>query len=91
MEIEFPKSLEDFLQRQVESGRFLSVAEVVRTAVRDFERRLDTHGLALEYERDLVAVGLEALDRGELTTIEDGDIRREGLEILAQRKAMRAS
>jgi len=88
MEIEFPKSLEDFLQRQVETGRFLSVAEAVRTAVRDFERREDIEKQALEYERSLVATGIEALDRGELTTIEDGDIRREGLGILAQRKAV---
>lgn len=90
MEIEFPKSLEDFLHRQVESGQFLSVAEAVRAAVRDFERREDIDSQALAYERDFVAVGLEALDRGEFVTIEDGDIRREGLEILAQRKAKQA-
>lgn len=82
MEIEFPKSLEDFLQRQVETGRFLSVAEAVRSAVRDLERRDDIESQALEFERNLVAVGIEALDHGELTTIEDGDIRREGRRLL---------
>ena len=89
MDIEFPKSLEDFLQRQVENGRFLSVAEAVRAAVRDFERRENFERSTLEDERNFVAIGIEALERGEFTTIEDGDIRREGLEILAQRKAMR--
>ncbi len=90
MDIEFPKSMEDFLQRQVETGRFLSIAEAVRAAVREFERREDLEYNALENERHFVALGIEALDRGEFTTIEDGDIRREGVEILAQRKAMRA-
>lgn len=89
MDIEFPKSMEDFLQRQVENGRFLSVAEAVRAAVRDFERREDFERSVLENERNFVAIGIEALERGEVTTIEDGDIRREGLEILAQRKTMR--
>ena len=90
MEIEFPKSLEDFLHRQVESGQFLSVAEAVRAAVRDFECRETIDSQALAYEQDFVAVGLDALNRGELTAIEDGDIRREGLEILAQRRARQA-
>lgn len=90
MEIEFPKSLEDFLDRQVESGQFLSVAEAVRAAVRDFERREAIESQAFAYERDFVAVGLDALDRGELVAIEDGDIRREGLEILARRKTQQA-
>lgn len=85
MEIEFPKEQEAFLIRKVDEGRFLSIPEAVRVAVRELELR------ELEDERRFVAVGLEEAQRGECAPIEAGEIRKEGLRLLELRRAARES
>ncbi len=88
MEIEFPKSQEAFLLRQVEEGHFLSVAEAVRIAVHDFELRSELERRVLEEERRFVSIGLEEAMRGECATLSQEEIRREGKKLLEQREAM---
>ncbi len=89
MEINFSKHQEDFLQRLVDEGFFPTIDEAVISAVYDQEQQMGMGTYSIEEIREMVAVGLEASQRGEVVTIKEGDIRREGLKILEQRRAKR--
>lgn len=89
MEINFSTHLEEFLQRLVDEGFFPSIEDAVISAVYDQQQQMGMGTYSIEEIREMVAVGLEASQRGEVVTIKDGDIRREGLKILEQRRAMR--
>lgn len=86
MEIEFPKSQVEHLQRLVDEGLYLSIGDAVRAAVRDQEQCLISDPCSLEELRKLVAEGLEASERGEVCTFDPDSIRREGRRLLEERK-----
>lgn len=86
MEINFSTHQEEFLRRVVDEGFFRSIEEAVISAVYDQQQQMGMGTHSIEEIREMVAVGLEASQRGEVVTIKDGDIRREGLKILEQRR-----
>ena len=88
MEIEFPKQQEEFLQRLVDEGLYLSIGEAVRAAVYDQAQRLEMGPYSTEELRELVAVGLEASQRGEVSPLDPDYIRREGRRILEERRKL---
>jgi len=88
MEIEFPKQQEEFLQRLVDEGLFLTIGEAVRAAVYDQEQRLEAGPYSSDEIRELVAVGLEASQRGEVRPFDADHIRREGRRLLEERRKL---
>lgn len=64
--------LSDFVDGNVESGRFQNASEVVREGLRLLQERQAEEALKLEALRAAVEVGLEDVRRGRLTTIPAG-------------------
>ena len=60
-----------FLTRQIDSGRFKNVSEVVRAALHLLERQGMEEDAKLEALRRDAKIGQEAYGRGEFTTIPD--------------------
>lgn len=86
MEINIPIQQEKYLQRLVDEGLFLTIDEAVSAAVYDQEQRLEMGSYTSEEIRELVAVGLEASQRGEVRPFDIDHIRREGRRILEGRR-----
>lgn len=61
----------DFLSRQVESGRFKNASEVVRAALHLLERQEQLEEAKLEALRRAVQEGQDAYARGDYTTVSD--------------------
>ncbi len=86
MEIKFSIQQEKYLQRLVDEGLFLTIDEAVSAAVYDQEQRLEMGSYSSDEIRELVAVGLEASQRGEVRPFDIEHIRREGRRILEGRR-----
>jgi antitoxin ParD1/3/4 len=56
----------EFLARCVASGRYQSVSEVLREAIRMFEDRQTERAAELARVRTMIDEGLDAIDRGEI-------------------------
>jgi len=65
--------LADFLDRNVESGRFSNASEVVREGLRLLEQRQAEESAKLEALRAAVRVGLEDSQAGRVAAIGPGD------------------
>ncbi len=86
MEIKFSTQQEKYLQRLVDEGLFLTIDEAVSAAVYDQEQRLEMESYSSDEIRELVAVGLEASQRGEVRPFDIDHIRREGRRIIEGRR-----
>lgn len=86
MEIKFSTQQEKYLQRLVDEGLFLTIDEAVSAAVYDQEQRLEMGSYSSDEIRELVAVGLEASQRGEVRPFDIDHIRREGRRIIEGRR-----
>ncbi len=64
--------LSAFLDRNVATGQFSNVSEVVRESLRLLEQRQQEDALKLEALRAAVEVGLEDVRRGRLTRVAPG-------------------
>ena len=65
MPIALPPELEAFAHRQVTSGRYSSIEELLIDAVRALVDREDPYQGRFEEIRQKVQIGIDALDRGE--------------------------
>jgi antitoxin ParD1/3/4 len=63
-----------FLDEVVRSGKYRNASDAVRDAVHGLELRLKTDESKLEGLRAEVKAGLNALDRGHFTDVEDVDL-----------------
>ena len=62
---------DDFLARQIESGRFMNASEVVRAALHLLEQQALAEDARLEALRHAAETGQAAYDHGEFTTVTD--------------------
>jgi antitoxin ParD1/3/4 len=86
MNISLPDQLKEFVDGQVDSGRYSSVSEYVRDLIRDDEKR--------KAQDKLEAMLMEGIRSGEATAMTRRDwaeIRKEALKQFEARKARKKS
>lgn len=66
--------LAQFIDLNVESGRFQNASEVVREALRLLERQQQEDELKLEALRQAIAVGMADIAEGRVFTVADDEI-----------------
>lgn len=71
MNVSLTPEIEQFIQSQVESGKYTSADEVILAALRAFEERERIYKGRFEELRQYIRVGVEASERGEVV---DGEI-----------------
>lgn len=63
-----------FVEEVVRAGKYQNASEAMRDAVRGLQQRLKTDELKLDLLRTQVKAGLDALDRGAFTEVDDADL-----------------
>jgi len=63
-----------FVDDIVRAGKYQNASEAIRDAVRGLQQRLRSDELRLELLRTQLKAGLDALDRGEFTELDDADL-----------------
>jgi antitoxin ParD1/3/4 len=66
-----------FVEEVVRLGKYQNASEAVRDAVRGLQQRLQSDDLKLQLLRTHLQAGLDALDRGASTEIDDADLDTE--------------
>jgi antitoxin ParD1/3/4 len=66
MNVSLTPELENFVQTEVKSGRYLSASEVIREALRLLEERDRLYRARLADLQPEITMGIEEADRGEL-------------------------
>ena len=67
-----------FLEAEVASGAYATTSEVVRDAIRLYQRRKAEDAARLEALRNEIAVGLAEADRGDLLTVDAASVKDRG-------------
>ena len=70
MSITLPPELERLVQEKVESGMYLSPADVIEKAIRLLHDHDQLRQMRLEELRREIAIGIEECDRGEVSPVE---------------------
>ncbi len=83
MSISLTVEMRAFLEAEVASGAYATTSEVVRDAIRLYQRRKAEDQARLEALRKEVDVGLAEAERGQLLTVEAGTVKARGRERLA--------
>jgi antitoxin ParD1/3/4 len=76
MNVSLTPALEKLVQKRVASGRYGSASEVVREALRLLEQRDRMDQARLRDLRASMDVGIQQLDRGEGTVLDDKVVER---------------
>jgi antitoxin ParD1/3/4 len=63
-----------FVEEAVRTGKYQNASEAVRDAVRGWQERLKADELKLDVLRAQIKVGIEALDRGAFTEVDEADL-----------------
>jgi antitoxin ParD1/3/4 len=63
-----------FVEEVVRTGKYQNASEAMRDAVRALQHRLKTDELKLDLLRTQVKAGLDALERGSFTEVDDADL-----------------
>jgi antitoxin ParD1/3/4 len=63
-----------FVEEIVRAGKYQNASEAMRDAVRGLQQRLGADELKLELLRTHIKAGLDALDRGAFTEVDDADL-----------------
>lgn len=63
-----------FVEKAVKTGKYQNASEAVRDALRGLQLRWEEDELKLAALRQQVEAGVEALDRGDYTEIDDADL-----------------
>jgi antitoxin ParD1/3/4 len=72
--ISLTREQDDFVEEIVEAGEYQNASEAVRDALRALQQRRKQDELKLELLRAHVELGVSALDRGDATEIDVGEI-----------------
>ena len=83
MNVSLTPELEQFIQSQVEGGKYTSPDEVILAALRAFEERERIYKGRFEELRREIIIGVEASERGEVV---DGEIVFSQLQQLRDRE-----
>jgi len=86
MSISLPDQLKEFVDKQVDSGRYSSVSEYIRDLIRDDEKRKAQDSL-----ESLLMEGVQSGDPTEMTRQDWDDIRREALEQFQARQSQKTA
>lgn len=86
MNVSLTEELEEFVQQKVSSGRYHSASEVVREALRLLQDQEMLREIKLAALRRDIAIGIEQVDRGEVSILDIEDIKARGRERLAKHK-----
>ncbi len=86
MNISLPDRLKEFVDGQVQAGRYSSVSEYVRDLIRDDEKRK-----ALEKLETMLMEGLQSGEPTEMTRQDWSDIRREAAARFEARKGEKSA
>ncbi len=86
MNISLPDQLKEFADKQVGSGRYISVSEYVRDLIRDDEKRK-----AHDKLEALLMEGIQSSEPTEMTRRDWDDIRREALKQFQARKSQKTA
>ena len=65
---------DEFVDALVRSGKYQNASEAVRDAVRGLQQRWQQDELKLDLLRAQIKAGIDALDRGAYTEIDDADL-----------------
>jgi antitoxin ParD1/3/4 len=65
MNVSLPPELEQLVQRQVQTGRYLSASDVVREALRQMEARDQAWAFQADDIREKIAAGMASLRAGD--------------------------
>ena len=97
MNVSLTPMLEELVQRKVATGLYNSASEVIREALRLLQERDELRTMRLGTLRKEISVGLDQLERGEVSEYDDrsldtlaADIKAKGRKRLAARKKPRA-
>lgn len=97
MNVSLTPTLEELVQRKVATGLYNSASEVIREALRLLEERDEMRKMRLGTLRKEINVGLDQLERGEVSEYDDQslntlatDIKAKGRKRLAAKKKPRA-
>jgi antitoxin ParD1/3/4 len=63
-----------FVEEIVRAGKYQNASEAIRDAVRGLQHRLEADDLQLQLLRTQLKAGLDALDRGAFTEVDDADL-----------------
>ncbi|MEQ8195232.1 MAG: type II toxin-antitoxin system ParD family antitoxin [Rhodospirillales bacterium] len=72
--ISLTPELDAFIEKAVEKGEYQNASEAVRDALRALQQRRREDALKLKALRLHIEAGVEALERGDFTDIEDSDL-----------------
>lgn len=78
-----------FVDRLVDSGKYESASEVMRTALRLLEQRTEEEARKLKLLRKLAKEGLDSLDRGEGIKFNSADELGQYFDALGEKVARR--
>jgi antitoxin ParD1/3/4 len=63
-----------FVERMVKSGKYQNASEAIRDALRGLQQRWKEDEMKLTLLRRQIKAGIDALDRGAFTEIDDADL-----------------
>ena len=63
-----------FVEKMVKAGKYQNASETVRDALRGLQQRWKEDELKLTILRKQIKAGITALDRGDVTEVEDADL-----------------
>jgi antitoxin ParD1/3/4 len=78
-----------FVQEVVEAGEYQNASEAIRDALRVLQQRRREDSLKLRVLRAQIKAGIDALERGDFTEVEDSDLEGylEGLTMPTAKRA----
>ena len=63
-----------FVEKVVEAGEYQNASEAIRDALRVLQQRRKEDSLKLKALRAQIKAGINALERGDFTEVDDGDL-----------------
>lgn len=85
--ITLTKAHHDLAHSAIQSGEYASLSEVVRDALREWERKRQMRQMELESLREFIREGINSLDNGQTIPFDIEEIKRRGRERLASKDA----
>jgi antitoxin ParD1/3/4 len=86
MNISLPDQLKEFVDNQVDSGRYCTVSEYVRDLIRDDQKRTSQEKL-----EGLLMEGIQSSEPTEMTRQDWDDVRREAVKQFEGRKSRKTA
>ena len=86
MKVSLSRQLQEFIEKQVSTGRYQTASEVVREGLRLIEDRDTQRALQLRRLREEIQVGLDQIEKGQVAPLDVKKIKAEGRKRLAARR-----